>query len=310
MATRAAAPVASAPTGELSRGLLGAAIAVTAWGVAGVIAKVLPQGAFVIAAYRFGTYFVVISLLRAIRRDRLSLNAFRKSLPGGLWLAADVVLFFTAIKLTSVVNATIVGALQPLILTVYGVRFLGERVRRADIVLGAAALAAVAVIVFAGSNSGDSSLAGDMAAVGALFSWSAYFVFAKRADGQVSPTDFTLAVSLIVVLVTAPLAPIFGQSLAWPSWEEWGWLLLMALGAGFLGHNMMNWSIVRIPLWLGSTMTLLVPVISSAVAWIFLDEPLNAVQIIAMCAALAAIGSLVRLQSAATTETTREGASA
>lgn len=309
MATRADPAVASAPTEELSRGLLAAAVAVTAWGVSSVIAKVLPQGAFVIAAYRFGTYFVVISLIRALRQNRLSLTAFRKSLPGGLWLAADVVLFFTAVKLTSVVNATIIGALQPLLLTIYGVRFLGERIRRSDVMLGAAALGAVAVIVLAGSNSGESSLAGDLAAVGALFSWSAYFVFAKRADGHVSPTDYTLAVSLIVLLVTAPLAPAFGQSLAWPSWEEWGWLLLMALGAGFLGHNLMNWSIVRIPLWLGSTMTLLVPVVSSAIAWIFLDEPLNAIQIIAMFTALAAIAALVRSQSTAATTTSTEGVS-
>lgn len=299
MATRAAPATTPAPTSELSRGLAAAAIAVTAWGVSSVIAKVLPQGAFVIAAYRFGTYFVVISVWRAARRNRLSLTALVKSLPGGLWLAADVVLFFSAVKLTSVVNATIIGALQPLLLTVYGVRFLGERIRRADIMLGMIALAAVAVIVLAGTNSGDSSFAGDLCAVGALLSWSAYFVFAKRADGHVSPTDYTLAASLIVLLVTAPLAPAFGQSLAWPSWSEWGWLLLMALGAGFLGHNLMNWSIVRIPLWLGSTMTLLVPVVSSAVAWAFLDEPLNTLQIIAMIVALAAIARLVRSQSTA-----------
>ena len=308
MATRAAPAMAPAPAGELSRGLLAAAIAVTAWGVSSVIAKVLPQGAFAIAAYRFGTYFVVISLWRAIRSNHLSRAAFVTSLPGGLWLAADVVLFFTAVKLTSVVNATIIGALQPLLLTVYGVRFLGERIRRSDIVLGLVALGAVAVIIFAGGNSGDSSLAGDLCAVGALLSWSAYFVFAKRAHGQVSPTDYTLAAALIVLLVTAPLAPVFGQSLAWPTWEEWGWLLLMAFGAGFLGHNLMNWSIVRIPLWLGSTMTLLVPVISSAVAWLFLDEPLNAIQIVAMFLALVAIGSLVRAQSTAASQPSTKGA--
>lgn len=308
MATRAAPAVAPAPTGELSRGLIAAAIAVTAWGVSSVIAKVLPLGAFAIAAYRFGTYFLVISLFRAARRNHLSLTAFVKSIPGGLWLAADVVLFFTAVKLTSVVNATIIGALQPLLLTAYGVRFLGERIRRSDLVLGLIALGAVAVIVLAGSDSGESSLAGDLCAVGALVSWSAYFVFAKRANGQVTPTDYTLAVSLIVLLVTAPLAPIFGQSLAWPSWSEWGWLLLMTFGAGFLGHNLMNWSIVRIPLWLGSTMTLLVPVVSSAVAWIFLEEPLNAVQVIAMFVALVAIGSLVRAQSAAASAQPLKGA--
>jgi len=295
-----AAPVAPAPaaTTELSRGLLAAAVAVTAWGASSVIAKVLPQGALAIAAYRFMTYFVVISIWRATRRQYLSWDAFKKSIPGGLLLAADVAFFFTAIKLTTVVNATIIGALQPLILTAYGVRFLGERLRRADMILGLVALAGVVVIVLAGSNSGDANIWGDLAAVGALASWSAYFVFAKRADGVVSPTDYTLAAALIVALANAPLALAFGQSLAWPAWSDWLWLIGMALGAGLLGHNMMNWSIVRIPLWLGSTMTLLVPLVSSAIAWIFLDEPLNPTQIIAMVVALAAIGKLVRAQSA------------
>ncbi|MDB4103296.1 DMT family transporter [bacterium] len=299
MSTRAA-PVAPAPaaTTELSRGLLAAAVAVTAWGASSVIAKVLPQGALAIAAYRFMTYFVVISIWRATRRQYLSWGAFKKSIPGGLLLAADVAFFFTAIKLTTVVNATIIGALQPLILTAYGVRFLGERLRRADMILGLVALAGVVVIVLAGSNSGDANIWGDLAAVGALASWSAYFVFAKRADGVVSPTDYTLAAALIVALANAPLALAFGQSLAWPAWSDWLWLTGMALGAGLLGHNMMNWSIVRIPLWLGSTMTLLVPLVSSAIAWIFLDEPLNPTQIIAMVVALAAIGKLVRAQSA------------
>ncbi|MCH9806039.1 DMT family transporter [Acidimicrobiales bacterium] len=299
MSTRAA-PVAPAPaaTTELSRGLLAAAVAVTAWGASSVIAKVLPQGALAIAAYRFMTYFVVISIWRATRRQYLSWDAFKKSIPGGLLLAADVAFFFTAIKLTTVVNATIIGALQPLILTAYGVRFLGERLRRADMILGLVALAGVVVIVLAGSNSGDANIWGDLAAVGALASWSAYFVFAKRADGVVSPTDYTLAAALIVALANAPLALAFGQSLAWPAWSDWLWLIGMALGAGLLGHNMMNWSIVRIPLWLGSTMTLLVPLVSSAIAWIFLDEPLNPTQIIAMVVALAAIGKLVRAQSA------------
>jgi len=244
------------------------------------------------------TYFVVISIWRATRRQYLSWDAFKKSIPGGLLLAADVAFFFTAIKLTTVVNATIIGALQPLILTAYGVRFLGERLRRADMILGLVALAGVVVIVLAGSNSGDANIWGDLAAVGALASWSAYFVFAKRADGVVSPTDYTLAAALIVALANAPLALAFGQSLAWPAWSDWLWLIGMALGAGLLGHNMMNWSIVRIPLWLGSTMTLLVPLVSSAIAWIFLDEPLNPTQIIAMVVALAAIGKLVRAQSA------------
>jgi len=282
---------------DLSRGLLGASIAVTVWGASGVIAKALPQGGLAVGAYRFATYFLLVSLWRASKRQHLSWDALKKSLPGGLLLAADIAFFFTAIKLTTVVNATIIGSLQPLILTAYGVKFLGERVRRSDVLLGLVALVGVIVIIVGGDSSGDANIWGDLAALGALASWSAYFVVTKRTSERVSATDYTLAAALIVAAVNAPLALAFGQSLAWPAATDWFWLVVMAVGAGVLGHNLMNWSIVRIPLWLGSTMTLLVPVLSSAIAWIVLDEPLNAVQIAAMIVALVAIGALVRRQS-------------
>lgn len=275
-------------------------MAVTTWGASGVLAKWLPMGALAIVAYRFAMYALIVSGVRVVRGERLSMAAFRTSFVGGLLLGADVALFFTAVKLTSVVNATIIGSLQPLILTLYGVRFLGERVERRDLILGLIALCGVIVIVLAGTNSGDASIWGDLAAVGALASWSAYFIVAKQVSDQVSPTDFTVSAAIVVAAMNAPLALIFGQSLAFPTLENIAWLLVMALGAGILGHNLMNWAIGRIPLWLGSTFTLFVPVVSSALAWLFLDEPLNATQMAAMFVTVAALFVLVLFQQTQT----------
>lgn len=258
------------------------------------------MGALAIVAYRFAIYSVLIGAVRAARGQRLTWDAFRQSIFGGLLLGADVALFFTAIKLTTVVNATIIGSLQPLLLTAYGVRFLGERVQRRDLVLGLIALAGVFVIVLSGSNSGEQNIWGDLAAVGALLCWSSYFVVAKRVNAVVSPTDFTISAAIVVAAMNAPLALLFGQSLAWPSLENFLWILGMALGAGILGHNLMNWAIVRIPLWLGSTFTLFVPVVSSALAWAFLDEALNATQILGMTITVVALGILVWVQQTST----------
>jgi len=258
------------------------------------------MGALAIVTYRFAFYAIIIGGLRTMRGQRVPVSAFRQSLLGGLLLGADVALFFTAIKLTSVVNATIIGSLQPLLLTAYGVRFLGERVQRRDLILGLIALVGVFVIVLSGSNSGDQNIWGDLAAVGALLSWSAYFIIAKRVSGVgVSPTDFTISAAIIVAAMNAPLALVFGQSLAWPSLENLLWILGMALGAGLFGHNLMNWAIGRIPLWLSSTFTLFVPVVSSALAWAFLDEALNAAQILGMAVTVIALGVLVWFQQTA-----------
>jgi len=284
-------------------GLAGAAVAVTVWGAAGVVAKWLPLGALAIVVYRFASYAVLAGAARVVRRQPLPMAAFVRSIRGGLWLAADVALFFTAVKFTSVVNATIIGALQPVLLTIYGTRFLGERVTRRDLALGSIALVGVAVIVLAGSGSSDASIFGDLCAVGALICWSAYFVEAKKVHGSVSPVDFTISAAIVVAVVNVPMALLFGQSLAWPDASSWFWLLALALGAGVLGHNLMNWSLVRIPLWLGSTFTLFVPVVSSTLAWLFLDEPLSALQITAMTVTVGALATLVVLQSQRVQET-------
>ena len=44
----------------------------------------------------------------------------------GLLLSADVILFFTAVKLTAVVNATTIGALQPWSSRAFAARLFGN----------------------------------------------------------------------------------------------------------------------------------------------------------------------------------------
>ena len=110
---------------------------------------------------------------------------------------------------------------------------------------------------------------------------------------SITPNEYTVGAALWCGALNIPVALVFGQSLAWPSTESWVSLLALAFGAGLLGHMLMNWSIQQIPLWLGSTFTLLIPVISAGAAWIFLGEPLTAVQVGAMALVLVALGGVV-----------------
>ncbi len=61
----------------------------------------------------------------------------------------------------------------------------------------------------------------------------------------------------------------------------------------------MNWSLVRIPLWVGSTFTLLIPVFSAIIAWIFLDEAIALRQALAMGVVIGSLAVIVRGQSTA-----------
>jgi len=282
---------------QVSLGLVGALVAVSAWGLSGVIAKHIDMPGLSIGAYRFLTYGIVVSALMWVRGTRLSVHVMRASMAGGISLGFDVALFFSAVKLTSVANTTVIGALQPVVVAIVAHRVFGEIVRGRDLMLGAVALAGVIVVVLGGAESGGTSWTGDALAAGALFAWAGYFIFSRLSKGVISSNQYTVGAALWVGIVNAPLALLFGQSLAWPSSSDWAWLLALAFGAGILGHALMNWSLQQIPLWLGSTTTLFVPVVAATAAWLFLDEPLNALQIGAMVVVVASLAGVVTGQS-------------
>jgi len=268
-------------------------VAVTAWGLGGVIVKQMGMPGLSIGVYRFLLYGVALGAILTARRSGNILTVMKATAGGGIALAIDIAFFFSAVKLTSIANATVIGALQPLIVAAISYRLFGERVTRRDAMLGLVALTGAIVVVVAGSGEEQNSIAGDLLAVGALFAWSSYFVYSKRSAGKITTNEFTLGTSLWAGLVNIPIALAFGQSLAPPIPVDWLWLLALTFGAGFLGHSMMNWSIQKIPLWLASTMTLLVPVVATIAAWLFLDEPVNGIQTIAMGVTLLALAGVI-----------------
>ncbi len=281
-------------------GLGAAAIAVSAWGLSGVIAKDIDMGGIAIGAYRFMTYGIVLAAFMALRRTPISMRVMRESMWGGLALGADVAFFFSAVKLTSIANATVIGALQPVVVSVVAARFFGERIGRRDVSLGLVAIIGVGAVVLTGSDDSGRALSGDLLSIGALLSWSAYFVFAKRAKERITSQEYTIGAALWTGAVNFPLAFLFGQDLSWPSANNWLWLLILAFGAGLLGHSMMNWSIQQIPLWISSTFTLLIPVVSAIAAWIWLGEPVTVLQMVSMVVVLMALAGIVTSQTGVT----------
>ena len=76
-----------------------------------------------VAAYRFGTYGLVVAALMSARRHRIGWKVMRASMAGGIALGFDVALFFSAVKLTTIANATVIGALQPIVVAIAANRF-------------------------------------------------------------------------------------------------------------------------------------------------------------------------------------------
>ena len=282
----------------MSRGLIGAGIAVCAWSTGTILAKYIDMGSLAIGFYRFAFFALMLVTWMHLRGTPFRLRIIRDSMWGGLALGADIALFFSAVKLTSIVNATIIGSMQPIVVGIIAARFLGETIRPRDALWSLVALGGAVLVVAASAGDDATDIRGDLLAAAAMLSWSAYFITSKNSKKTMTPTEFTAGTSLWTMAICAPLGFIFSQDMSWPSATNWGWLIAMAVTSGLVGHAMMNWSLVRIPLWVGSTFTLLIPVFSALLAWIVLDERVNALQAVGMAVVIGALAIVVRSQAA------------
>ena len=197
--------------------LIGAGLAVTAWGSSGVIVKYITVSSTEIAVYRFTFYAIIMMLFLKVRGTPLTFKALRTSLWGGISLGLNVAFFFESLKRTTVVNATIIGSLQPVLISIYSYKTFGEKVRSKDVIVGFIALLGTFGVVAGSSGTAEWDITGDLLAVAALFTWSAYFVVSKKTQDLVTPLEFTAASGVITGVLNFGIALIFGISFTIPS---------------------------------------------------------------------------------------------
>ena len=285
---------------ESPRGLPAAALAMVGWAASGVISKGITElGALAVVFWRMWIYTAIVLVFMWLRGSPLRGRSIRISLRGGLALGADIMLFFVSIRLTTVANATVIGSCQPIFMMLMAGRLFGERPRRVDWALAAMAIAGVGIVMFGSSGRPEWSLGGDILSVVTLVAWTLYFVFSKLSRRQIDSVQYTGATALIAALLATPFAVGSGQVFDMPSPTAWLWLVILSIGPGFTSHMLMNWALGHIPAWVGSTMTLAIPVTSTLMAWAFLDERVVALQFLGMGLVILTLGVIVTGQSRA-----------
>ena len=176
-------------------GLIAAAAAVIVWGSSSVLVKNIEGvNGLVIGFHRMWIGAVLTLTAFYATGGRLSWRLLRLSCAGGIAFALDIVLFFSALKETSVANATIIGAMQPVLVLAIASRLFGERPHLRDAFWAAVAIAGAVIVVAGGPAGGDASLHGDLLAVAALVAWTWYFIASKRARTQLGSFEYLKAI--------------------------------------------------------------------------------------------------------------------
>lgn len=267
--------------------------AVTLMGIGSVLAKASAIEGPLLALHRVWLAAVVYVGWLLIRGGRITVPSLRVAAPGGLFFGLEVALFFTSIQLTTVANATMLIALQPVGVLLFFSKRFGEPVARRELLLATVAIIGVGLVVFGSTDSPSWSPIGDLLGVGALVAWSLYFVHSKEARRTLGALEYQGLSLLFSTAVMLPVALVFSGTVD-PGSDKWWWILAMVATPG-TGHLLMNWSHPRVPLSLISEMTLFSPVVSVALAAVVLEgETINLVQLLGMATVLGALAVLVR----------------
>lgn len=274
------------------------AMAVSMWGFGNVLVKLTSFDGIVLSLYRLWLGVFVMLIVTRLAHQRLTPRVFRQALPGGVLFGMNVVMFFSALKLTSVADVTLISALQPALVLVIAGPWFGERVGLQAVVWTGVALAGVAIVVLASAGTPSWSPLGDLLAVGAVVTFTGYFLASKRLRLTVGAVEYVAAVQLAAALVVTPVALVSQQHLGVGSPIDWLWLMTIVCVSGIGGHLLINWAHPYVNVSVSSLMMLGVPVVGSVGAWAVLDESLAPLQVVGGLITLGALAVVVHRSTA------------
>ena len=285
--------------------------AVLTWGCSNVVIKVISTTGLIASFYRLWLAIPLLWLLPVFvpsMRRRFTSQWVTASLVGGGLFAVHQVLFFNSLKLTSVANVALIGALQPALVILVAGRLFGEHATSRAISWSLVAVCGTAIVVVGSSGTPSWSPFGDVLAVVNLFAFTAYFLASKQFRSHVPALEYVIGMTTVSGFLILGAALATGQEFLSPHGWDWPLLLFLAVFPGTLGHILTNWAHPHLPAFLVSVMLLAVPVFAVAGATAFLHEPLNFTQAVGGAIVLAAIGTLVHAAPPASGEELAEGA--
>lgn len=214
----------------------------------------------------------------------------------GLAFGAHQLVFIEATKLTAIAVVTLVGALQPLLVSLLSRRTVGEPVPRALLGWSALALSGVGLVVLSTAGDESRSLLGDVLAVVNLLAFTAYFLFSKRARvGGTAALSVTVWFMLVALLALTPVALLGGGAVLPPTATDASWLVVLAVIPGN-GHLLVNWAHSRVSAALASIVLAGIPVLASLWGRIFYGEPFGVAHVIGLVCVVAAIHGARRVE--------------
>ncbi len=198
----------------------------------------------------------------------------RRAVIAGLLLGVHFWSWIASLEKTSVAASVVLVCTQPIFVALLAHVVLRERTPRLGLV-GIAVAFAGAALIAKDATGGSDDLGGDALALVGAVAIAVYVLVGRRSAGKVDVMAYSATVSLVaaaslaVPLVLSSASPAAALP---PTPSSWFWVCSLALGPQLIGHTALNAALARLPAPVVSGSILGEPVISTALAWLVLDE--------------------------------------
>jgi drug/metabolite transporter (DMT)-like permease len=200
---------------------------------------------------------------------RMSPRDIALALLSGLLLAADIVLWNASVLATSVMEATILVMLFPILVAAGEILFFRRRLERSLLLGGAVAFAGTGVIAMNASG-GQSSLEGDLMAIVAAFFYAGSLLISGRLCQRNGARGVTVWVMFGAALGSLPLG--IAEPATLPA-DVQGWAYLGLYGLlTFAGYALYNYALSVLPTTLVAISGYGQPLIATFLALLLLGE--------------------------------------
>ncbi|MFM8564347.1 MAG: DMT family transporter [Acidimicrobiia bacterium] len=256
-------------------------MATIAWGLGPLMVRAMDVSGYTTALYRMllGTPTMIVAA-RVFGRP-LRLDDLKRCVLPGCFFGGSMVMGFSAVRSTSIANATLIGSLTPALLLMGASRLVGERSDPKRLPWALLALSGLAVVILSGSNTDGAALSGDLMAVVNLCCFTMYFlILKKRRNDGMDGWAFLAGVFLVGSIVIAPFCVVMGDDTLSIGWSDVGYLSLMVAGPGLIGHGLVSWASKQLPVTTMSLLTLGSPVVSVFGGWLIYDQHLGWPQVL------------------------------
>ncbi len=265
--------------------------------LSGVLVRLTHTGAAAAGFWRLTCAMPLLLALAARERPKAD-PASRMTYPGhrktlllaGLMFSADMICWHYSLHLTSVANASVLGNLTPVLLTLVGWLLFKERPAVLFLCglacsVGGAALMSLS---HSGGGMGSDPHLGDALALITTLWYGLYFLAVRTARRSLSAIKVMLGSSLVgapIMLAAAlilhePVLPVVAA----------GWGACLGLGVVHVaGQGTIAWALGKLPTALAAVVVLVQPVTAAIISWILFHEALGPAQALGGLMALAGV---------------------